>query len=111
MNKYRPVGAWILIKEIAPQKEQFGDLTIETNEESKVADAEVIAVGPGVQLSNGQWTQFFCKAGDTVKFRKFAGLPVKLDGEEYFMLYESDVLLVIESGDSSTKFASDIAIK
>jgi chaperonin GroES len=56
---------------------------------------EVLAVGPGKALDNGEKAPLEVKVGDKVLFAKYAGTEVKLDGEEYMVLKENDILAII----------------
>jgi chaperonin GroES len=64
----------------------------------KPQQGEVIAVGPGRLLENGQRQPLDVKVGDTVLYAKYAGTEVKYDGTEYLILKESDVLAVVQNG-------------
>lgn len=116
--KYKPIGAYILIKEVAPEekKSKLG-LIIESNPESdsKIGEAIVIKHGTGVMLSNGSYTQFSTQIGQRVKYRKFASLKVEIEGQNFIQLYESDLLGVYPmeelENEGKFKYASEILDK
>jgi len=78
-----------------------GGLYIPDTAKEKPQEGEVIAVGNGKVLENGTKTELDVKVGDRILFGKYAGSEVKLEGEEYLILREDDVLGVIEGASKS----------
>jgi chaperonin GroES len=96
-SKIRPLHDRIIVRRIEEQEQMRGGLYIPDTAREKPQEGEVIAVGNGKILENGTKIQLDVKAGDRVLFGKYAGTEVKLDGEEYLILREDDVLGIIES--------------
>jgi len=85
------------VRRIEEQEQMRGGLYIPDTAKEKPQEGEVIAVGNGKVLENGTKIELDVKAGDRVLFGKYSGTEIKLDGEEYLILREDDVLGVIES--------------
>jgi chaperonin GroES len=92
----RPLNDRIIVQRIEEQEQMRGGLYIPDTAKEKPQEGKVIAVGNGKLLESGSRTPIDIKAGDRVLFGKYAGTEVKLDGEEYLILREDDVLGVIE---------------
>jgi chaperonin GroES len=92
----RPLNDRIIVRRVEEQEQMRGGLYIPDTAKEKPQEGEVIAVGQGRILNNGERVAMDVKAGDKVLFGKYAGTEVKLDGEEYLILREDDVLGVIE---------------
>ncbi|HHY93031.1 MAG TPA: co-chaperone GroES, partial [Firmicutes bacterium] len=73
-----------------------GGIVLPDTAKEKPQEGEVIAVGPGRVLDNGQRVAPEVKVGDRVIYAKYGGTEVKLEGEEYLILRESDVLAIVE---------------
>src|SRR5919109_345461 len=95
-TKIRPLNDRIIVRRVEEQEQMRGGLYIPDTAKEKPQEGEVIAVGNGKLLNDGQRIAMDVKAGDHVLFGKYAGTEVKLDGEEYLILREDDVLGVIE---------------
>jgi chaperonin GroES len=92
----RPLRDRVIVRRIEEQEQLRGGLFIPDTAKEKPQEGEVIAVGNGRILDNGSKVALDVKAGDRVLFGKYAGTEIKLDGEEYLILREDDVLGVIE---------------
>lgn len=92
----RPLNDRIIVRRTEDQEQMRGGLYIPDTAKEKPQEGEVIAVGNGKLLDNGTRIAIDIKAGDKVLFGKYAGTEIKLDGEEYLILREDDVLGVIE---------------
>jgi chaperonin GroES len=91
----KPLGERVVIKVLeSEEKTKSGILLPETAKE-KPQLGKVIAIGSGKTLDNGQKVALDVKAGDKVLFAKYAGTEVKLDGEEYTVLKETDILAIV----------------
>src|SRR2546430_6312530 len=95
-SRIRPLHDRIIVRRIEEQEQMRGGLYIPDTAKEKPQEGEVIAVGNGKILENGTKLDMDVKAGDRVLFGKYAGTEIKLDGEEYLILREDDVLGVIE---------------
>ena len=92
----RPLNDRIIARRVEEQEQMRGGLYIPDTAKEKPQEGEVIAVGNGKILNNGERVPMDIKVGDKVLFGKYSGTEVKLDGEEYLILREDDVLGVIE---------------
>ena len=97
MASIRPLNDRIIVRRVEEQEQLRGGLYIPDSAKEKPQEGEVIAVGQGRILNNGERVALDVKAGDKVLFGKYAGTEIKLDGEEYLILREDDVLGVIEA--------------
>jgi chaperonin GroES len=95
-TKIRPLNDRIIARRVEEQEQMRGGLYIPDTAKEKPQEGEVIAVGNGKLLNDGQRVAIDIQVGDRVLFGKYAGTEVKLDGEEYLILREDDVLGVIE---------------
>ncbi|HEX4947360.1 MAG TPA: co-chaperone GroES [Blastocatellia bacterium] len=95
MTKLRPLYDRVVIRRIEEQDQKIGGLYIPDTAKEKPQQGEVVAVGEGRILDNGQRQPLDLKVGDRVLFGKYSGTEIKLDEEEWLILRESDVLAVI----------------
>ncbi len=94
--KIRPLNDRLLVKRLAEEEKTAGGIIIPDSAKEKPAEGEVVAVGPGKLADNGERMALQVSAGDRVLFSKYGGTDVKLDGEEYLIMREDDVLGIIE---------------
>ncbi len=92
----RPLNDRILVKRLAEEEKTAGGIIIPDSAKEKPAEGEVVAVGPGKLADNGERTPLQVAAGDKVLFSKYGGTDVKLDGEDYLIMREDDVLGIVE---------------
>ena len=95
MTKVRPLHDRLLVKRIEEAETVKGGIIIPDSAKEKPQEGEVIAVGNGKILDNGTKVALDVKAGDKILFGKYSGTDIKLDGEEYMILREDEVLAVI----------------
>jgi chaperonin GroES len=93
----RPLNDRIIARRLEENEQMRGGLYIPDTAKEKPQEGEVLAVGNGKLLDNGQRIAIDLKAGDRILFGKYAGTEIKLDGEEYLILREDDVLGVVET--------------
>lgn len=93
--KLRPLADRVVIKSAEVEETTKGGLILTGNAKEKPQMAEVIAVGPG-GLVDGKEVTMYVSAGDKVIYSKYAGNEVKVDGEEYIIVRQSDILAVVE---------------
>ena len=93
----RPLNDRIIVRRMEEQEQMRGGLYIPDTAKEKPQEGEVLAVGNGKLLDSGQRIAIDLKAGDRILFGKYAGTEIKLDGEEYLILREDDVLGVVET--------------
>ena len=91
----RPLHDRILVKRMEEQEGIQGGIVIPDTAKEKPQEGEVVAVGDGKILENGQKLTMSLKAGDRILLGKYAGTEVKLDGEEYLLMREDEVLGVL----------------
>ena len=96
MAKVRPLHDRLLVKRIEESETVKGGIIIPDTAKEKPQEGEVIAVGNGKTLDNGTKVALDVKAGDKILFGKYSGTDIKIDGEEYMILREDEVLAVIE---------------
>lgn len=95
--KLRPLHDRLIVERIEEESMSPGGIYIPDNAKEKPARGTVLAVGKGKVLDNGQVGAMAVKAGDKVLFGKYAGSEVKLDGKEYLVMREDDVMAIIEA--------------
>jgi chaperonin GroES len=94
--KIRPLNDRLLIKRLEEEGTTAGGIIIPDSAKEKPAEGEVVAVGPGKTNDKGERVALQVKDGDRVLFSKYGGTDVKLDGEDYLIMREDDILGIIE---------------
>ena len=94
--KIRPLNDRILVKRLEEEQKTKGGLFIPDSAKEKPAEGKVVSVGNGRLNDKGDRVKMELKAGDRVLFSKYGGTEVKIDGEDYLIMREDDVLAVIE---------------
>jgi len=92
----KPLGDRVVVKALPQEEKTKSGIVLPDTAKEKPQQGEVVAVGPGRLLENGQRAAIDLKAGDKVFFSKYAGNEVKIDEEEFLILREMDILAVIE---------------
>ena len=95
MSKVRPLHDRLLVRRIEEKETVKGGIIIPDTAKEKPQEGKVIAVGNGKILENGQKLTLDVKVGDKILFGKYSGTDIKIDGEEYLILREDEVLAVI----------------
>ena len=90
--KFRPLHDRVLIKVLDSEEKTSGGIIIPDKAKEKPQEGEVVAVGPGARDSNGKISPMDVKTGDIVLFGKWSGTEVKIDGKEYSIMKESDIM-------------------
>jgi chaperonin GroES len=90
----KPLADRVVIKVLSGEEKTKGGIVLPDTAKEKPQEGEVIAVGPGRVLENGQRLTPELKVGDRVIFAKYSGSEVKIEAEEYLILRESDILAV-----------------
>ena len=103
--KFRPLHDRVLIRRVESEEKTAGGIIIPDTAKEKPMEGEVVAAGPGARGDDGKLQPMDVKAGDRVLFGKWSGTEVKLDGVEYLIMKESDIMGVIE-GKSVKKAAA-----
>jgi len=95
MAKVRPLHDRLLVKRVVEQETVRGGIIIPDSAKEKPQEGEVVAVGKGKVLEDGKVLPLDVKEGDRILFGKYSGSEIKLDGEEYLILREEEVLGVL----------------
>jgi chaperonin GroES len=93
--KVKPLNDRVLVKRIEELQVTKGGIVIPDTAKEKPIEGKVIAVGPGKMSDAGNRMTLQVKEGDRVLFGKYAGTEIKMEGEEYLMMREEDILAVI----------------
>lgn len=94
--KVRPLNDRLLVKRLEEITKTAGGIIIPDSAKEKPAEGEVIAVGPGKANEKGDRVALQVKVGDRVLFSKYGGTDVKLDGVDYLIMREDDIMGIIE---------------
>ncbi len=94
-SKIRPVGDRVVVRPAAKEEITKSGIVIPDTAKEKPQEGVVVAVGSGKLLDNGDRVALEIKEGDRVLYAKYGGTEFKLDGEEYLVLRESDVLAIL----------------
>ena len=94
--KIRPLNDRLLVKRLAEETMTAGGIIIPDSAKEKPAEGEVVAVGPGRVADSGERVALQVKEGDMVLFSKYGGTDVRLDGEDFLIMREEDILGIIE---------------
>jgi len=92
----KPLGDRIVVKALARETVTKSGIVLPDTAKEKPQEGTVLVVGPGKLLDNGKRTALEVKEGQHVLFAKYAGTEIKIDGEEYLILRESDVMGIIQ---------------
>lgn len=92
----KPLADRVVLKPIEAEEKTKGGIVLPDTAKDKPQEGEVIAVGPGRILDNGTKLAPEVKVGDRVIYSKYSGTEVKVDGEEYLIIRESDILAIKE---------------
>ena len=90
--KFRPLHDRVLIKVLDSDEKTAGGIIIPDTAKEKPQEGEVVAVGPGAKSEDGKISPMDVKVGDIVLFGKLSGTEIKIDGTEYSIMKESDIM-------------------
>jgi chaperonin GroES len=93
--KFRPLHDRVVVKRIEAEQKTAGGIIIPDTAKEKPSQGEITGVGPGGRDENGKLIPMDVKVGDRVLFGKWSGTEVKLDGVEYLIMKESDIMGVL----------------
>ena len=105
-TKFRPLHDRVVVRRLTAEERTTGGIIIPDTAQEKPMQGEVIAVGPGGRDESGNLIKLDVKAGDRVLFGKWSGTEVKLDGVEYLIMKESDIMGILEGSAVATKKAA-----
>src|SRR5438132_12928273 len=103
--KLRPLQDRVLIRRVEPEAKTAGGIFIPDTVQEKPMEGEVVAVGPGMRNEAGKLHPLDVKGGDHVLFAKWSGTEVKLDGEEFMVMKETDIIGVLDRAVATKKAA------
>ncbi len=103
--KFRPLHDRVVVTRIDPEAKSAGGIIIPDTAQEKPSQGEIIAVGPGGRDEAGKLIPIDLKNGDRVLFGKWSGTEVKLDGVDYLIMNESDIMGVLQDTAAHKKAA------
>src|ERR1700716_337866 len=104
-TKFRPLHDRVVVKRLDAEEKTAGGIIIPDTAKEKPMEGEVIAAGPGARNEAGALVPLDVKAGDRILFGKWSGTEVKLDGVEYLIMKESDIMGIVEGSPALKKAA------
>ena len=102
---FRPLGDRVLVKRVEEESKTKGGIIIPDTAKEKPQEGEVLAVGPGARDESGKRVDPDVKVGDRILFGKWSGTEIKLDGVEYLIMKESDIMGILEDSKALKKAA------
>ena len=103
--KFRPLHDRVVVTRIDAEDKTSGGIIIPDTAKEKPSEGEIIAVGPGGRDENGKLVPIDLKTGDRVLFGKWSGTEVKIDGVDYLIMKESDIMGVLDEPVAKKKAA------
>ena len=103
--QFRPLHDRVVVKRVEEDKKSKGGIIIPETAQEKPMQGEVVAVGPGGRTESGMLVPIDVKAGDIVLFGKWSGSEIKIDGVEFLIMKESDILGVVDVQTAAKKAA------
>ena len=103
--KFRPLHDRVVVERITAEEKTAGGIIIPDTAKEKPQQGKIIAVGPGGRDENGKLIPIDVKAGDLVLFGKWSGTEVKIDGHDYLIMKESDIMGVLDKSAVKKKAA------
>ena len=94
--KIRPLGDKVLVERVEAESKTAGGIVLPDTAKEKPQRGKVVSVGEGKMLENGTRKEVQVKKGDVVLFTSYSGTEIKIDGKEYLIMDESDIMAVIE---------------
>jgi chaperonin GroES len=102
---FRPLHDRVLVRRIDAEEKTAGGIIIPDTAKEKPQEGEIVAAGPGARNEQGQLIPIDVKAGDRVLFGKWSGTEVKIEGQDYLIMKESDLLGVVDKTETLKKAA------
>jgi len=96
MAKIKPLGDRVLLKRLEAEEKTTGGIVLPDAAKEKPKQGKVVAVGAGKQLDSGEKVACQVKKGDVVLFGSFAGTEVTVEGEEYLLMSEDEILAIVQ---------------
>lgn len=104
--KIRPLYDRIVVKRVEQKEQMQGGLYIPDTAKEKPQEGEVVSVGKGKRLEDGKVVPLDVQEGDRILFGKYSGSDIKIDGQEYLIMREDEVLGILEAAPKAAKKAS-----
>ena len=104
--KFRPLHDRVVVKRVAEEEKTKGGIIIPDTAKEKPMEGEIVSVGPGARDESGKLVPLDVKAGDRILFGKWSGTEIKLDGTEYLIMKESDIMGILEGSAVASKKAA-----
>ena len=101
--KINPLHDRVIVKRLEEERKTAGGIVIPDTAAEKPSQGEIVFAGPGKTDDNGKLIPMGVKVGDKILFGKYSGQEIKLDGEEYLIMREDEVLAVVENGTGESK--------
>ena len=101
--KFRPLHDRVLVRRLEGEEKTAGGIIIPDTAKEKPMEGEVVAVGPGARTEDGKLHPLDVKPGDRILFGKWSGTEVKIEGTDYLILKESDVMGIIEGAATGSR--------
>ena len=101
--KFRPLHDRVVVRRIESEDRTAGGIIIPDTAKEKPQEGEIIAVGPGARDETGKIVPLDVKKGDRILFGKWSGTEVKIDGQEYLIMKESDIMGIVEGTPKAKK--------
>jgi chaperonin GroES len=103
--KFRPLHDRVVVRRLESEEKTSGGIIIPDTAKEKPQEGQVEAVGPGARDESGKLVPLDVKSGDRILFGKWSGTEVKIDGQEYLIMKESDIMGIITDRASGRKAA------
>lgn len=103
--KFRPLHDRVVVRPLDADEKSKGGIIIPDTAREKPQEGEIIAAGPGARDASGKLTPLDVKAGDRILFGKWSGTEVKIDGKEFLIMKEADLLGVVSGKTADRKAA------
>jgi chaperonin GroES len=104
--KFRPLHDRVVVERLSAEEKTAGGIIIPDTVQEKPQQGKIIAVGPGGRDENGKLIPIDVKVGERVLFGKWSGTEVKIDGHDYLIMKESDIMGVLTDAEGSRKKAA-----
>ena len=104
--KFRPLHDRVVVERVTAEEKTAGGIIIPDTVQEKPQQGKIIAVGPGGRDENGKLIPIDVKVGERVLFGKWSGTEVKIDGHDYLIMKESDIMGVLTDVETSRKKAA-----
>ena len=94
--KIRPLGDRVVVRALDKDKQERGGLIIPDTAKEKPQEGEIVAAGKGKTTDDGKLLMMDVKVGDRILYGKYSGTEIKLDGDEYLIMHQEDILGILD---------------